>query len=67
METKEYKVGEVFQFGMKKLKCEGGGCDRCVFSDWGCHYAASYVGKCVEREDHKSVCFVEVKEENKGL
>lgn len=26
----EYKVGEVFQFGRKKLKCVLGTCDKCV-------------------------------------
>lgn len=60
----EYKVGEVFQFGSRKLKCvEGECCFSCALEGLdSCNY---FVGNCFENErsDHKSVVFVIVKEE----
>lgn len=66
---KEYKVGEVFQFGKKKLKCvEGCKCSDCAMSDLeieGCEYMSYFLGACAarDREDHTGVIFIEVKEE----
>lgn len=68
----EYKVGEVFQFGKKKLKCvKGCKCSNCVMSDLsfeGCEFISIYVGACAAkgRKDHTEVIFIEVKEENNG-
>lgn len=65
----EYKVGEVFQFGKKKLKCViGCKCSDCVMSDLeieGCEFIARYIGACAarDREDHTGVIFIEVEEE----
>lgn len=66
----EYKVGEVFQFGKKKLKCvEGCKCSDCAMNDLeieGCEYMSYFLGACAarDREDHTGVIFIEVKEEN---
>lgn len=68
----EYKIGEVFQFGKKKLKCViGNKCSDCVMSDLEietCEYMSHFLGACAprDREDHTGVIFVEVKEEDNG-
>lgn len=64
----EYKVGEVFQFGKKKLKCVLGTCDKCVMrhvDSIGCDVMSDYLGNCKanNRSDNNNVIFVEVKEE----
>lgn len=66
---KEYKIGEVFQFGMKKLKCVSGSCNNCVMrhvDSIGCDVMSDYLGNCKanDRSDNKNVIFVEVKEED---
>lgn len=66
----EYKIGEVFQFGKKKLKCiKGTRCSKCAMSDLGiggCDWASKYVGACTpkDRADHTEVIFVEVNDNN---
>lgn len=68
----EYKVGEVFQFGKKKLKCvQGMKCSECAMSDLeldGCELMSHYLGACEKRDrsDHTGVMFIEVKEEDDG-
>lgn len=64
----EYKVGEVFQFGKKKLKCVEGMCDKCVFLGKRCSVVSKYTGECMGdvRTDGCSVCFIEVEEEDNG-
>lgn len=68
----EYKIGEVFQFGKKKLKCvEGLGkfvCKRCIFADFkeeSCEDISLFVGECFHnyRSDGKNVVFIEVDED----
>lgn len=68
MEKKEFAVGEEFQFGLKKLRCEIGSghsdCKGCIFRDAGCGYfIATCVGECSGnfRSDKTDVIFVEVK------
>ncbi len=62
----EYKVGEVFQFGRKKLKCVETNRFDCIgctlIEDDECR---SFVGRCedIRRSDRKNVIFIEVKEE----
>lgn len=70
MENKtEYKVGEVFQFGKKKLKCVLHGefdCTGCVL--YRVNSCRKFVGECTEtsRKDRNDVIFIEVDEiENK--
>lgn len=67
MKKKEFKVGEVFQFGLFKLRCEkskkDGTCVGCFFLNYSdCN--TEFVGDCiaVRREDNTSVIFVEVEE-----
>ena len=65
---KEFKVGEVFQCGLVKLRCEKGyccSCDKCYFKDKGnCHEFFDFSGSCYasEREDKTDVIFVKVEE-----
>ena len=65
----EYKVGEVFQFGRKKLKCVEVAhldCANCILaSTFPCN---EFVGECAPyaRQDKKNTIFIEVKEENNG-
>lgn len=66
----EYKVGEVFQFGKKKLKCVLGTCDKCVMrhvDSIGCDVMSDYLGNCKanDRSDNKNVIFIEVEETDK--
>lgn len=68
---KEYKIDEVFQFGMKKLKCVKGMCHNCVMrhvDSIGCDVMSDYLGNCRanDRSDNTNVIFVEVKEEDNG-
>lgn len=61
MEKKEFKVGEVFQCGLIKLKCVKGGitCNKCYFNGICIH---EIVGPCHSegRKDKTSVIFVKV-------
>lgn len=68
MEKKEYAVGEEFQFGLKKLRCEKNKnrakCTGCIFMYGGCgHFMRDCVGECTDdfRSDKTDVIFVEVK------
>lgn len=68
MKKKEFKVGEVFQCGLVKLKVEKerNGCVGCVFVGVGeaCKIAGLLAGNCIagEREDATDVFFVKVEE-----
>lgn len=48
MEKKEFKVGEVFDAGLVRLKCvEGDTCDRCIFEDYdSCSCTDIIIGPC---------------------
>lgn len=67
----EYKIGEVFLFGKKKLKCvEGLKCQDCAMNDLeigACEFISRYVGACAarDREDHTGVIFIEVEEDGR--
>ena len=72
MKKKEFAVGEVFHFGLKKLKVveseESSCCDACVLSEM-CEDASplciiDFVGECkfCDRADKKNVIFVEVED-----
>lgn len=62
MEKKEFKVGEVFDAGLVRLKCvEGDSCEGCVFEyNLLCSFADIIVGPCgcEKREDKKDVIFI---------
>lgn len=66
----EYKIGEVFQFGKKKLKCveASHNCAGCFLSSFlsSFVYCTWCTGECSwnKRTDRKDVIFVEVKEED---
>ena len=64
----EYKIGETFNVGRKKLQVvEGNNCQGCYFDDDTefCFDLQEYIGNCYskEREDAKDVCFKLIKEE----
>lgn len=65
---KEFKVGEVFQCGIVRLRCEksGLGCDGCYFLCFrDCEVINKRItGSCIrsEREDKQDVIFVKVEE-----
>lgn len=65
---KEFKVGEEFQCGLVKLRCEEdkGVCERCVFDniDVMCDDLIFVTGHCSsdKREDKTDVVFVKVEE-----
>lgn len=65
---KEFKVGEVFQCGLVKLRCEEdqGVCKGCVFNNNNllCEELIFLTGHCYSenREDNKNVIFVKVEE-----
>lgn len=66
---KEFKVGETFQFGFIKLKCEKAKdekklCTGCVFKHTNCLYTQHFTGSCQDalREDKTDVIFVKVEE-----
>lgn len=67
MDKKEFKVGEVFQYGLKKLKCvkstQRYSCIGCYFKDKeSCDKI--HIGSCFDerREDKTDVIFVKVEE-----
>lgn len=73
MAKKEFKVGEVFQCGLVKLKCviepinRSERCDGCFFDDNGecIDRFDNIVGKCshLNRRDKENVIFVKVEEQ----
>lgn len=70
MERKEFKIGEIFQFGRIKLRVEetnhNDGCVKCFFNALDCSECILFndvVGNCLpNREDGKNVIFVKVEE-----
>lgn len=67
MAKKEFKIGEVFQCGLVKLKCAENieGCRECFFDvDEPCFAHVSLVGHCdsLSREDNTDVIFVKVED-----
>ena len=66
MSDKEFKIGEIAQFGFLKLKCvkakNRGYCTGCYFESVPCK--TEMVGNChhVVREDKQSIIFVKVEE-----
>lgn len=75
MTKKEFKVGEVFQCGLVKLKViedknqlDCSDCDRCFFADCcdvsGLHISEHIASSCIasERIDGKNVSFVKVED-----
>lgn len=69
MAKKEFKIGEIFQCGLVKLRCEKdkGVCEGCVFDsiDVMCDDFIFVTGHCAsdKREDKTDVIFVKVDEE----
>ena len=69
MKKYEYKIGEEFQLGLKRLRVEeGSACEDCFFSNRCVNYALDAIdiaGGCLptEREDKTNVIFKEVGEE----
>lgn len=68
MGKKEFQIGEEFQFGHKRLRCERDIekclCKGCVFRGVSCGgFIADCVGECSKsmRTDKTDVIFVEVK------
>ena len=66
---KEFKIGEVFQFGLIKLKCEKAKnestpCIGCIFKSCNYLYSQHFTGPCQDcmREDRTDVIFVKVEE-----
>lgn len=72
MEKKEFKIGEVFQFGFFKLKVEKTNkklcdqCEECFMYDYiyNCKELIDIIGSCEakNREDKTDVIFVEVED-----
>lgn len=67
MKKKEFKVDEVFQCGLVKLKVEKQTdyCEGCAFRDFGfCGDIHEFSGSCngIEREDKTDVIFKKVEE-----
>lgn len=68
MSKKNFKVGEIFQFGFVKLKCEKGigeSCINCHFrynDDCTCFFDFTGSCKSSEREDKIDVIFVKVED-----
>lgn len=65
---KEFKIGEIFQFGFIKLKCVESmdiGCRGCILQE--IIHCSKFVGGCNQfiRSDEKNVIFIEVKEKIK--
>lgn len=66
MEKKEFKVGEVFDAGLVRLKCveptaPNAGCEGCIFNDHiTCGAVHVIAGPCshAEREDNRDVIFI---------
>lgn len=75
MAKKEFKIGEVFQCGLIKLKCvesidELNPCKECVLaSHVGCVGAIGILGGCsaFNREDETNVIFVKVEENHESV
>lgn len=68
MAKKEYKIGEVFQFGLVKLRCESetDRCEGCFLNDITSYQkdCKKLIGECefIHREDDTDVIFVKVEE-----
>ena len=68
MEKKEFKIGEEFQFGLKKLKCvksDGNMCRSCELKVIDCCLGIEkFIGGCAkaERIDRTNVMFIKVEE-----
>ena len=65
MEKKEFKVGEVFDAGLVRLKCveptaPDAGCEGCIFNYFTCGAVGVVAGPCnhAERADNKDVIFI---------
>lgn len=65
MEKKEFKVGEVFDAGLVRLKCveptaPNAGCEGCIFNYFTCGAVHVIAGPCshAEREDDRDVIFI---------
>lgn len=65
MEKKEFKVGEVFDAGLVRLKCVEAtapnlGCEGCIFNYFTCGAVDVIAGPCnhEEREDNRGVIFI---------
>lgn len=63
MEKKEFKVGEVFDAGLVRLKCveasaPDSGCEGCIFNYFTCGAVVAGPCNCTEREDGKNVIFI---------
>lgn len=65
MEKKEFKVGEVFDAGLVRLKCveasaPDSGCEGCIFNYFTCGAVEVIAGPCnqAEREDNRDVIFI---------
>lgn len=65
MEKKEFKVGEVFDAGLVRLKCveptaPDGGCEGSIFNYFTCEAVDVVVGQCnhAQREDNRDVIFI---------
>lgn len=70
MKKKEFAVGEVFQFGLKKLKAkkfigDKQRCELCALYCTDCEDLYGFTGSCIgeSRSDKTNVIFVEVEEE----
>lgn len=68
MAKKEFKVGETFQCGLVKLKCEKVHCETCMdcyfrYED-NCEVFFKFIGSCCasNRVDKTNVIFVKVEE-----
>lgn len=63
---KEFAVGDIFSFGLKKIKViVNDSCDDCIFYNRAvCINLHNYIGPCLNgnRTDNTSVSFVEYKE-----
>lgn len=67
MAKKEFKVGEIFQCGLVKLKCikSDSVCEGCYLNDffYNGEECRAFVGDCTQdREDKTYVIFVKVEE-----
>lgn len=67
MEKKEFKVGEVFDAGLVRLKCmeptaPNAGCEGCIFNYFTCGAVDVIAGPCshAEREDNRDVIFIKL-------
>lgn len=67
MAKKEFKIGEVFQCGLVKLKCvkakdEKHPCCGCILDTCNCLKFEEFVGPCQDciREDKTNVIFIKV-------